>query len=88
MRIVTVCGCGLGTCLLLKMTVESVLNEAGVDAEVIHSDLGSATSIDCDLFVITLDMENQFKESGKKYVSIKNVSDKNEMKEKLSPFIE
>jgi|Wag4MinimDraft_14_1082654.scaffolds.fasta_scaffold05211_2 PTS system ascorbate-specific IIB component len=87
MKFVTVCGCGLGTCLLLKMTAQNALKQLGVETEVIHSDLGSATSIDCDLFIITTDMENYFKAANKKYIAIKNVADVNEMKQKLEPHV-
>ncbi|MDN5300670.1 MAG: ascorbate system component [Thermoanaerobacteraceae bacterium] len=87
MKFVTVCGCGLGTCLLLKMTAESALKQLGVKAEVVHSDLGSATSIECDMFIVTTDMEPHFKAANKKYIAIKNVADVNDMKQKLEPYV-
>ena len=34
MKIMTVCGFGVGTSLLLKMTVDSILEEEGINGEV------------------------------------------------------
>ncbi len=69
------------------MTTESALKQLGIKAEVIHSDFGSATSIPCDLFIVTTDMERQFQSMGKKCIGVKNVADVNEVKEKLVPHL-
>ena len=88
MKFVTVCGCGLGTCLLLKMTCEKALKQLGkTDFTILHGDLGSMINEECDLFVITSDMVEQFKSLGKNFVSVKNVADVQEMKNALSNSI-
>jgi PTS system ascorbate-specific IIB component len=42
MKIVAVCGMGIGTSVLLKMNAEKVLQDLGVDAEVEAADIGVA----------------------------------------------
>ncbi|SHE61766.1 PTS sugar transporter subunit IIB [Alkalibacter saccharofermentans] len=89
MKIATACGCGLGTCLLLKMTCERALKEMEItNFNVAHGDLGTMINADCDFFVITSDLEKYFDGSGKKYVSVQNVAGTDEMKEKLQTIIE
>ncbi|AYY13235.1 PTS sugar transporter subunit IIB [Actinobacteria bacterium YIM 96077] len=42
MKIVAVCGMGIGTSVLLKMNTEQALQSLGVDAEVEAADIGVA----------------------------------------------
>ncbi|MDB4896352.1 MAG: putative system, component, partial [Firmicutes bacterium] len=52
MRILCVCGMGLGSSLLLKMQVESVLKELNTRADSIEiADIGSARAMAADLVV-------------------------------------
>lgn len=47
----TVCGVGMGSSLILKMTAEKALRELGVPARVEHSDLSSARSAGADVIL-------------------------------------
>ncbi|ALE93864.1 PTS ascorbate transporter subunit IIB [Arthrobacter alpinus] len=42
MKIVAVCGMGIGTSVLLKMNAEKVLEKLGIDADVEAADMGVA----------------------------------------------
>lgn len=42
MKITVVCGNGLGTSLMMEMSIKTILKDLGVTAEVDHVDLGSA----------------------------------------------
>jgi len=48
MEIITVCGMGFGTSLMLKMTVDDILNEKGIKADVSALDVGSAKGRNAD----------------------------------------
>jgi len=50
-KIMTVCGFGVGTSLLLKMTVDSILEEEGINGEVEASDMTSACGNSADLIL-------------------------------------
>ncbi len=51
LKVLTVCGVGMGSSLILKMTVEDALREAKIDAIVEHSDLSSVKSMSPDIIV-------------------------------------
>ena len=53
MKIMVVCGHGLGTSLMMEMSIKKILQELGVTAEVDHMDLGSAKGSNCDIFIGT-----------------------------------
>ena len=42
LKILTVCGLGQGTSLILKMNVEQVLGDMGIQADVEHTDVISS----------------------------------------------
>jgi len=49
--IATVCGVGMGSSLILKMTVEDALRELGLPARVEHMDLSSVRSAPVDIII-------------------------------------
>ncbi len=51
MKILCVCGLGMGSSLILHMTVETAVNRMGVNAEIDHTDLSSARSMTPDAVV-------------------------------------
>lgn len=83
MKIVTVCGMGFGTSLMLKMTIQDILAENGISAEVDAWDLGSVKGRTADLFVASEDMKSNFKDVEGEIVFIKNLTDTNEIREKI-----
>ena len=86
MKIVTVCGNGCGTSLLLKMTVETVLRNERIDATVEHTDINSASSIECDFFICAKDLESLMLDTGRNFVAVNNLLDINEVKEAILPM--
>jgi PTS system ascorbate-specific IIB component len=52
MKILAVCGLGMGTSLILRMNIEEVLRNSGTKASVEHSDVSSAKSMNYD-YVVT-----------------------------------
>lgn len=49
LKVLAVCGFGVGTSLILRMNIETVLKKNGIDAEVINADVMTGTSVDCDI---------------------------------------
>ncbi|KHT30709.1 PTS sugar transporter subunit IIB [Pectobacterium carotovorum] len=86
MKITVVCGNGLGTSLMMEMSIKNIVKELGVVADVDHVDLGSAKGTDSDIFVGTKDISDQLvaQAVGGKIVSLSNMIDKVAMKERLS----
>ena len=52
MKIVAVCGMGVGTSVLLKMNAEKVLRALGVDADVEAADIGVARGMARDAQIV------------------------------------
>lgn len=86
MKITVVCGNGLGTSLMMEMSIKNIIKELGVSAGVDHVDLGSAKSTPSDIYVGTSDIAEQLvaQQVSGKIVSLKNMLDKAAMKERLS----
>ena len=60
MKFVAVCGFGVGSSLILAMSLQKVADKLGIDAEVENTDLTSAHSIDCDAIAEVEAQVNQF----------------------------
>jgi PTS system ascorbate-specific IIB component len=89
MRIATLCGMGFGTSMMLKLTIDDLLKEEGLKGhQVIPWDLGSFKGQKVDIVVAPTDMQSHLKDSTAKIVLIKNLVDKEEIKEKILSAIQ
>jgi len=88
LKILAVCGMGLGSGLVLKMTIEKVLKDLNIKARVSVADVVSAKSEKADLIVTSSEFEGSFRGSGLKVITVKNYVDANEMKEKIKSALE
>nr|WP_206527707.1 PTS sugar transporter subunit IIB [Clostridium perfringens] len=80
----TVCGFGVGTSLLLKMTVDSILEEEGINGEVEAIDMTSACGNSADLILTSKEIGEEIEgQVSGKLVYISNFMDKEEVKEKI-----
>ncbi|QMV14174.1 PTS sugar transporter subunit IIB [Vibrio spartinae] len=86
MKIIVVCGNGLGTSLMMEMSIKAIVKELNIDATVDHVDLGSAKGTDCDIFVGTNDIAEQLNALAvaPRIVALDNMVDKAAMKARLS----
>ncbi len=85
MKILAVCGMGLGSGLLLRMQAEKALKQLGLKADVEVADIGSARAAaqTADLIVTTAELAQQIGPVRPRIVTIRNFIDLNEMVEKL-----
>ncbi len=83
MRIMAVCGSGLGSSFLVEMNIKKVLVKIGVEAEVEHSDLSSATPGAADLFVMGKDIAESARMPEDKVIVLNNIVDMVELEDKL-----
>ncbi len=86
MRIVTICGMGLGTSLLLKMTIEKALKEKGISADVEASDIGVASSAQADLIFTNQEFAKQIQHPTAKVIAVQNITSHQEIMELLDEF--
>lgn len=86
MKIITVCGLGVGTSLMLKMTVESAMNQLGIRSDVEHWDFGTVKGKEKDFIVTSEEFLDNFSDD-ENVVFIKNIMDVSEVKEKIASFL-
>ncbi|WP_432663286.1 PTS sugar transporter subunit IIB [Wukongibacter baidiensis] len=83
MKILVVCGSGLGSSFIMEMSIKSIIKDMGVDAEVTHTDLGSAKGEGADIYIGTKDITSQLEGIGGEVISLKNMIDKVDMRRQL-----
>lgn len=91
-KIVFVCGAGLGSSFAAQMSAEDVLNKLGVDATLEHTDISSAGSMNADIIITGQNFQSQFEKSNidpekTPIIYLKNIVSKAEIEEKLTPVL-
>lgn len=86
MKIMAVCGHGLGSSFMLEMNIKKALKQIGVEADVEHADLSSATPDAADLFVVGKDLASSITVPDNKKVILNSIIDKKELEEKLRVY--
>lgn len=86
-KILVVCGNGLGSSFIMEMNVKKALGELGAEAEVTHTDLASAKTEQADIFLGAQDIMNNLEDGQRTIVTLQNVMNVAEIKEKLSPLL-
>lgn len=84
MKILAVCGVGMGSSLILRMNIEEVLKKSGVEATVEHSDITAAKGADADYIAISKELADTFAKEETRIIIINNFIDKKEIKEALT----
>lgn len=90
-KILSVCGMGLGSSLLAKMTADRVLKAAGLaddEYSVEVADLGSSQQGGIDLYITTHEFVPDLTGRGAGVVEVTNVFDEREMAAALLPLVE
>ena len=82
MKVVTVCGMGFGTSLMLLMSVKESGRKYGITVEGEATDLGSYKGKSCDLIVASSEIAKQI-EADVPVLAITNLLDKAEIEEKI-----
>jgi len=87
MKLVAVCGSGLGSSFMLEMNINNILNELGVSGvEVSHTDVGSATPDLADVWICATDIAESIQSLGE-VVVLDNIIDTDLMREKLKEML-
>ncbi|MEN5017921.1 PTS sugar transporter subunit IIB [Erwinia sp. Eh17-17] len=89
LSILAVCGAGLGSSFACEMSIEAALKDLGVDADLSHCDISSATSSRADIIMTGENFRSQFQHYtiNSTIIYLKRLVDKNEIKLKLEPVL-
>ncbi|MBL0521082.1 PTS sugar transporter subunit IIB [Aeromonas enteropelogenes] len=86
MKIMAICGSGLGSSFMVEMNIKKVLKKLNIEADVEHSDLSSATPNAADVFVMAKDIAESASIPDSQLVVINNIIDINELESKLRAY--
>lgn len=88
MKVLTVCGMGSGSSLILKMNVDSVLSKLGIEADVQACDIGSVGGQSVDLLISTKEFDGPLSDFSADKILVSNVVNKSEIEEKLTSYFD
>ncbi|WP_312227546.1 PTS sugar transporter subunit IIB [Pseudescherichia sp.] len=88
MKMMAVCGSGLGSSFMMEMNIKKVLKTLNVVADVEHSDLGSVTPDVADVFVMAKDIAYSANLPEGKIIIINNIIDLKEIEQKIREYFE
>ncbi|MGB4138099.1 MAG: PTS sugar transporter subunit IIB [Microbacterium sp.] len=87
MKILCVCGFGMGSSLILKMSVEKAMKELGIAAEVEHEAAGMIGGSTADIIVASPDFEEELA-SHENTVFVRNIVSVPEVKSALEAYLD
>lgn len=85
-KVLTVCGNGIGSSLLLKLKVEEIAKEEGIEVEAESIDSGSAVGRKVDLVVTVKEFKSIFPED-QKVAIVRSFTNKKKIKEDILPTL-
>jgi len=88
MKFLAVCGFGVGSSMVLKMTLDKVVKEMGIDASVENTDISTAKATDADAYFTSQELLNDLKGSVKNPVyPVKKYMDKTEVQGQVEAYL-
>ncbi|WP_093213449.1 PTS sugar transporter subunit IIB [Sediminibacillus albus] len=87
MKVLSVCGLGQGTSLILKMNVEQALTEKGIQADVEHMDVSTASSMSADYIITSNELAEGLEGHSAKLIIVNNYFDLDEINQAIDNHI-
>lgn len=90
LKIIAICGCGMGSSVILRMNAEKALKELQIPGKIEVSDVttGKGAAKDADLILVSTELLNLFKDAKQPVIALKSFVNKNELIDKLRAFME
>lgn len=82
------CRAGMGSSILLKIKVDQVIKENNYPIETEHGNLDSIVGYTGELLITMEDLADELKDKVNYALGVRNIVDKEEIKEKLDQFLE
>jgi len=83
LHVLTVCGVGQGSSLIMKMFVEDIFKELKIPAKVEATELLTAKATGADVIIASILHEPELRGSAKIVIGLRSLVDKKEMREKI-----
>lgn len=88
LEVLTVCGVGMGSCLILRMTAEEVFKQLGLRAHVTATDISSARGMPADILIAQAFHAGEFEGRVPVVIAVTNFIDEDELRGKLTAAME
>jgi len=88
MRVLTICGAGLGCSLLLKMFVQDVFDKLCVPVEIEATDVSFGKGMKADLIITSTSLLAVMSDVSTPVIGIQNLIDRDEIERKLRAYFE
>lgn len=89
MKILAVCGFGVGSSMVLKMTLDKVAKELNLDADIENTDIETAKATKADVYFTSKELASDLREStSNPVIPIKKYMDKEEVKTALEDYLD
>lgn len=88
LEVLTICGVGMGTSLIMRMTAEDVFKQLGLRAHVVATDVSSARGMHADMVIGQAMHTEEFVGHVPSVVTVENFIDKTEMRGKILAGLE
>ncbi|MCA9766066.1 MAG: PTS sugar transporter subunit IIB [Carnobacterium sp.] len=82
-KVVTVCGAGVGSSMMMRLFSQQILDDEGIEADVEASDISSVSPDSYDILITTSDFADALRNSTAYIIRIDNMMDKSYLKEQL-----
>ncbi|MGI2264826.1 PTS sugar transporter subunit IIB [Staphylococcus cohnii] len=86
LKVITVCGNGIGSSLLLKMKVEEIAKENNIDISAESIDSNAAGGKDADLFITVKELASIFKDT-QNVAIVRSYTNKKKISEDILPIL-
>lgn len=86
-KVLAVCGMGLGTSVILKSRLKEALDEEGVDYDLDITDAGAASGANADIIFTSDELADRIRAGGSKIVIIENFTDRKEIRQKVADSV-
>lgn len=87
MKIICVCGLGMGSSLILKMTMEKAMKKLGKQCDIEHWDAGTIGSQQADIIVAAEDFREKLSDR-QNVVFVQNIINVEEAADKMREYLE
>ena len=88
MRIITVCGMGFGTSLMLLMSIQKIGTKYNMSITGEAVDLSSLNGLKADLIVASSEIAKEIRDSDIPVIGITNMLDEDEIEAKVIPVLQ
>ncbi|MBN1314254.1 MAG: PTS sugar transporter subunit IIB [Anaerolineales bacterium] len=89
--VVTICGCGMGSSLMLRINVEKLMKELGIEGTVEVADMVAGKGMTADIMVTTPDILKALGDTSRQFkqvVTLSNLVSKKVLRTELGPILE